>query len=66
MTPLRENLQQIKKISNKNVVLCYYHQEEEKLVSEDLYWIEKNIGTIRYLAINEPEELNAHEEKIAL
>jgi hypothetical protein len=46
--------------------LCYYNQEEEKLVSEDLYWIEKNIGTIRYLAINEPEELAAHEEKIAL
>ncbi len=66
MTPLRESLQQIRKISNRNLILCYYNQEEEKLVSEDLYWIEKNIGTIRYLAINEPEELAANEEKIAL
>ena len=36
------------------------------MVSEDLYWIEKNIGNIRYLAINEPEEISESEEKIQL
>jgi hypothetical protein len=61
MTPLRESLPKIRKIPNRNLILCFYHQEEEKLVSEDLYWIEKNVGSIRYLAINEPEEINEHE-----
>jgi len=51
MTPLRESLSMIRKIQNKDLILCYYHQEEEKLVSEDLFWIEKNIGTIRYLGV---------------
>jgi hypothetical protein len=51
-------LPKIRKIPNKDLILCFYYQEEEKLVSEDLYWIEKNIGNIRYLAINEPEEIN--------
>lgn len=46
--------------------MCFYYQEEEKLVSEDLYWIEKNIGNIKYLAINEPEEISESEEKIQL
>ncbi len=51
MTPLKESLSMIRKIQNKDLILCYYHQEEEKLVSEDLFWIEKNIGTIRYLGV---------------
>ena len=56
----------IRKIQNKDLILCYYRQAEEKLVSEDLYWIEKNIGNIRYLAINQPEDINVHDEKIEL
>lgn len=33
MIPLRETLDIVRKIKNKNIILCYYFQEEEKLVS---------------------------------
>ena len=50
-TKLRDCLPLIKKSNKKDVVLCYYAQQEERLISEDVYWIEKNIGDIRYLSI---------------
>ena len=36
------------------------------MVSEDLYWIEKNIGDIRYVGNCKHEDKNVHEEKMVL
>ena len=40
-----------KNTDKKDVIIFNYRQTDDKLVSEDLYWIEKNIGKIRYLGI---------------
>ena len=49
------NFEQARKIAKnsgkRDIIIANYRQTENKLVSEDLYWIEKNIGKIRYLAI---------------
>jgi L-ribulose-5-phosphate 3-epimerase UlaE len=51
---LRNILPLIMKNPSKNLIICYYKQTEEKMISDDLYWIEKNIGSIKYLAIWQP------------
>lgn len=38
-------------MKTRDIVLCHYSQPECSMISEDLYWIEKNIGEIRYVAI---------------
>ncbi len=64
------NLEQAKKIAKscgkRDVIIANYRQTEDKLVSEDLYWIEKNIGKIRYLSIWQGEEKTFVEEQIHL
>lgn len=59
--PLRKCLPYIRKCEKRDIILNYYSQESEHLVSEDLYWIEKHVGEIRYLGIWEQEEKNINE-----
>jgi hypothetical protein len=63
---LRDCAETVKKLKKKDVILCYYSQVEEKLVSDDLYWIEKNLGDIRYLSITIPEIKEINDEKLVL
>lgn len=49
--PLRECGPLVRKCGKRDIILCYYGQSDEKLVSDDMYWIEKNLGEIRYLGI---------------
>ena len=58
---LRKCLPYIRKCEKRDIILNYYSQESEYLVSEDLYWIEKHVGEIRYLGIWEQEEKNINE-----
>ena len=49
--PLRGTLPLIRQIKKRDIILCYYHPQEENMVSEDIYWIEKNVGNVRYLGV---------------
>lgn len=63
---LRDCAKAVKCCKSKNVILNQYAETDERLVSDDLYWIEKNLGEIRYLAISTPESKVAVEEKLVL
>ena len=41
---LRDCCNLVKNCKRRDIILCYYEQTSEKLVSDDLYWIEKNLG----------------------
>lgn len=58
----------IKKNRKRDVVLCYYNSayDSTKLISEDLYWIEKHLGAIRYLGIWEEENHSSQAELMKL
>lgn len=63
---LKESLNLIKKSNNRDVILCYYRQEDERLISEDMHWIEKNIGSVRYIGVWHNETKEIKEEKLLL
>ena len=65
-TRLRECLDYVSKCKKRDIIICHHGHEKKRLASEDLYWIEKNIGNIRYLAIWNPEDKVAAEEKLVL
>ena len=48
---LKEVADFVRKGSFRDVILCNYRQHNEDLICKDFYWIEKNIGTIRYLSV---------------
>ena len=64
--PLRECAALVRKCGKRDVILCYYGQSEEKLICEDMYWIEKYLGEIRYLGIWEPEPTEINEKMMKL
>ena len=63
---LRETASCVKSCGKKNIILNYFDEEDERLISQDLYWIEKNLGEIRYVGIASPEEKTITEEKYKL
>ena len=58
---LRDCLDLKNKCKKRDIIICHHGHEKKRLASEDLYWIEKNIGDIRYLGIWMPEEKNCVE-----
>ena len=52
---LRDCLDDIKKMNKRDIIICHHGHERKRLASEDLFWIEKYIGNIRYLGIWNPE-----------
>lgn len=46
----------VRKCGKRDIILAYYSRQDDHLISEDLYWIEKHLGDIRYLGIWHPEE----------
>lgn len=48
------------------MILNYYAEKEDKLVVEDLHWIEKHLGEIRYVGIAVSEAKESAEEKMVL
>lgn len=63
---LRNTGKIVKDCGKQNIILNYFEEEDERLISEDLYWIEKNLGEIRYVGIAVPEEKAINEEKYML
>ena len=60
---LRDTAKIVKCCGKQNIILNYFEEEDERLISEDLYWIEKNLGEIRYVGIAVPEEKTITYEK---
>ncbi len=50
----------------RDVVLGNYRREEEELVCQDFYWIERNVGKVRYLAIWSEEAGESKDEVMEL
>lgn len=63
---LQEVATEIRKNSFRNVLLSNYRQDNHELICKDFYWIEKNIGTIRYLAVFGHEDAESHDENLHL
>lgn len=63
---LRDCLPYVAKCQKRDIILCSHGHEKKRMVSEDLYWIEKNIGDIRYVGNCKHEDKNVHEEKMVL
>lgn len=63
---LKSCLPLVKSCDRRDIIICNYTQDTEKLTSEDLYWIEKNLGEIRYLGIWVPEKKDCKERKMKL
>lgn len=61
---LRDSLDYKNKCKKREIIICNHGHEKKRLVSEDLYWIEKNFGEIRYLGIWRPEEKSYVDEKL--
>jgi hypothetical protein len=51
----------VRKGSFRDVILCNYRQIDEDLISKDFYWIERNIGTVRYLSIWSGEKAESND-----
>lgn len=63
---LKEVAELVRKGQYRDVILCNYAQNHDQLICEDFYWIEKHIGTIRYLSVWTPEAIDAHDELLHL
>lgn len=63
---LRDCLDYKNSCKKRDIIICHHGHEKKRLISEDLYWIEKNIGDIRYLGIWNPENKEIVEEKMIL
>lgn len=64
--PLRECAHLVRKCGKRDVIVCYYGQTDENLICEDMYWIEKNLGEVRYLGIYEPEKIEIESKLMKL
>ena len=53
---LKECQNIVKNCGKRDIILCCYETEENSLISQEMYWIEKNLGDIRYMGIWSPEE----------
>jgi hypothetical protein len=56
----------IRKGTFRDVILCDYTQNNQDLISKDFYWIERHIGSIRFLSIWANENGEIHEETLQL
>jgi hypothetical protein len=58
---LQEIAEFVRKGSFRDVVIGNYRQNQQDLICKDFYWIEKNIGPIRYLGVWEAEDAQSHD-----
>ena len=63
---LEECCQIVKNCGKRDIIICGYQPGESKMVSQEMYWIEKNLGEIRYLGIWNPEQKEIKEELMHL
>lgn len=63
---LKSCLQYVQKCDKRDIIICNYACDSEKMVSQDLYWIEKNLGEIRYLGIWNPEPKEIKQKNMKL
>ena len=52
---LRDIAGVVKDSNKRDIIICNHGHEKKRIASEDLYWVERNLGEIRYLAIWESE-----------
>lgn len=56
-------------LSNKSIqrdILLYNYSAKDRLISDDLYFIEKNIGSIRFVGVWGVEQKQFKDEKMKL
>ena len=50
----------------RDIILNNYGQIGTELICDDMYWIERHIGTVRYLGVWKDEEKKKEDEELKL